>query len=166
MALESKYKRFYSKLHPDPALVPDPQRQAAVMRMRIRTPSPNKSTPCYRLDGLAIHPDFQGCGVGTLLMRWGLDRAAEEKVPVFAIGEERGVSFYEKALGFRRLAKTEYWLDRDAKEVSREEVEMGNAAWKTANGGVSGCEVCWCPEGVVLDVDGCVKKDKTPKLPE
>jgi GNAT superfamily N-acetyltransferase len=164
MALESQYKHFYAKLHPDPALVLDPQRQAAVIRVRFRTPSPTKSTPCYKLDGLAIHPDFQGYGIGTLLVRWGMDRAAEEKVPVFAAGEERGVAFYEKALGFRRLAKTEYWLDRDAKEVGREEVEMGNVAWRTANGGISGCEVCWCPDGVVLDADGFVEKDKIPKV--
>jgi GNAT superfamily N-acetyltransferase len=132
----------------------DPQRQAAAMRVRFRVPSPTRMTPCYKLTGLAIHPEFQGYGIATLLVRWGMDRAVEEGILVFAAGEERGVAFYEKALGFRRLPRTEYWLDQDAQEIRREEVEAGNVAWKTTNGGISGSSVVWLPDGVALEVDG------------
>jgi hypothetical protein len=83
-----------------------------------------------------------------------MDRAAEEGLPVFATGEETGVIFYEKVLSFRRVPKTEYWLDSEAREVSRDEVKIGNDAWKKINEGLSGCEVFWCPEGVTVDCDG------------
>jgi hypothetical protein len=61
-----------------------------------------------------------------------MDQAAEEGLPVFATGEETGVIFYEKALGFRRVPKSEYWLDSEAREISR----IGNNAWKKIDGGV------------------------------
>jgi hypothetical protein len=83
-------------------------------------------------------------------VQWGIDRAVEERVPVFAGGEERGVGFYEKALGFKRLSESEYWLGGDGQEISREEVQRGNEAWKTTNGGVSGSEVVWYPSVVIL----------------
>jgi GNAT superfamily N-acetyltransferase len=129
-------------------------RQAAMMNARSREPSPKESTSCYELSGLAIHPDFQRYGIGTLLVQWGIDEAEKEGVPVLVTGEERGVAFYEKKLGFRRLPKSQYWIDSHGTEISREEVVGGNDAWKSANGGVSGCEVVWCPKSVIVDVDG------------
>jgi predicted N-acetyltransferase YhbS len=123
---------------------------------RSRASSPKESTPCLELSGLAVHPDFQGFGIATLLVKWGLDEAAKASIPVFTAGEERGVNFYTNALGFRRLPKNEYWLDSNGGNISRIEVDAGNESWKTKNGGLSGCELVWCPEGVLVDDDGYI----------
>jgi hypothetical protein len=87
-----------------------------------------------------------------------LDKAAEEHVPVFVTGEARGVDFYENALGFQRLRSTEYWLDKEGCDISREEVRGGNEAWKKENGGLSGAQMVWLPAGNVLELDGEVYK--------
>ncbi|KAJ6584620.1 hypothetical protein B0H19DRAFT_1105764 [Mycena capillaripes] len=143
------------------ALIPNAAHSAAIKRVRARLPpSPISTTPCYELGSLAIHPAFQGNGIGSLLARWGLDRAAAEPnpVPVFVTGEATGVLFYEGALGFRRLRATEYWLDKEGRDISREEVEGGNEAWKEVNGGLSGAHMVWLPEGYVLELGGEVYK--------
>jgi hypothetical protein len=149
-SIEAKYNNFYSKIHPFPNLTtPESKmRQSALNKARSRVPSPASKEPCYILQGLAIHLDYQGCGIGSLLVRWGLDRAVEEGIAVFTAGEERGVKFYEGAFGFKRIAETEYWLGRDGREISREEVAKGNEQWKREKGGVMGSEVVWVPEGV------------------
>ncbi|KAF7365495.1 Acyl-n-acyltransferase [Mycena venus] len=144
---------------PPRALVPNVAHAEAIKRARKQAPpSPIKTTACYELGGLAIHPDYQGHGIGSLLARWGVDKAAGERVPVFVSGETQGVDFYEKALGFQRLRATEYWLDEKGQDISREEVQHGNEAWKKVNGGLSGAQMVWLPEGYVLEVDGEVYK--------
>ncbi|KAJ6466329.1 hypothetical protein C8R45DRAFT_1219434 [Mycena sanguinolenta] len=139
-------------------IVPNEVRTAAIKRGRRRAPSPAKTTPCYELGGLVIHPDYQGYGIGSLLTRWGLDEAAKERVPVFVGGETQGVDFYEKAFGFQRLSASEFWLDAEGRDITREEVENGNEGWKKANGGVSGAELVWLPDGYILELDNRVYK--------
>ncbi|KAF7357624.1 Acyl-n-acyltransferase [Mycena sanguinolenta] len=140
-------------------LVPNEARAAAIERGRKRgSPSPAKTTPCYELGGLVVHPDYQGHGIGSLLVRWGLDEAAKERVPVFVGGETQGVDFYEKALGFQRLSPTEFWLDAEGRDITREEVKSGNEGWKKENGGVSGAELVWLPDGYVFELDNEVYK--------
>jgi GNAT superfamily N-acetyltransferase len=95
------------------ALIPNAAHADAIKRARKRAPpSPVKTTPSYDLGSLAIHPDYQGHGIGTLLARWGVEKAAKERVPVFVAGETQGVDFYANVLGFQRLRATEYWRDR------------------------------------------------------
>jgi GNAT superfamily N-acetyltransferase len=151
MRYETKYNGFYTWLHPSPSHRNN-ERHSALMKGRSGTPQSISKIPRYVLDGLAIHSDFQGCGIGSLLVRWGMDRAVEDGVPVFTGGEARGVDFYEGALGFKRIPETEYWLDSEGREISREEVEAGNVQWKKENGGVSGCDVFWCPDGVQVEI--------------
>ncbi|KAK1759917.1 acyl-n-acyltransferase [Echria macrotheca] len=139
------------------ALTPNPTRSAAVRRLRKRLPpSPALATPCYELHGLSVHPDHRGQGIGKLLVRWGLERAAAENLPVFATGEAGGVDFYVRALGFQTLRGSEYWLDAEGNEISEEEVKGANVAYKKENGGLYGAEVVWCPKGVEVDVRGHV----------
>ncbi|KAF8208634.1 hypothetical protein K438DRAFT_1754498 [Mycena galopus ATCC 62051] len=140
------------------ALLPNVAHDRAIQEARSRFPSPTTETPSYSLDGMAIIPEFQGHGIGSLLVRWGLDKAAEERVPVFVGGETRGVEFYEKALGFQRLRATEWWLDDNGDDISREEVQSGNEGWKRANGGVAGAQLVWLPEGYVFEHGGEVYK--------
>jgi GNAT superfamily N-acetyltransferase len=145
---ESTYKRVYNVLHPPvhPALKPHPERQKGLSR--IRNNESNKQftdTPSYVLQGLAVHPRYQGCGVGSLLVNWGIEQAEKEGVPVFVGGEERGVRFYENACGFRRILETEWWLDLHGEDITRESVEEGNQAWRKENGGCSGCTLIYDP---------------------
>ena|ERR1700761_1610311 len=148
MRFETLYNTFYSKIHPFNPLKGIPERKKAISQMRNRNPSPASSIPCYILYGMAVHSDFQGFGIGTLLVQWGLDKAKEDGLPVFTGGEERGVLFYTNALGFKRIPETEYWLDKDGKEITREEVQKGNIAWKKSFGGVSGSDLVWYPESM------------------
>jgi len=158
MNLESRYKSIITKLRPNqvPRLKSIAERSAALSKCRVKIPSPAERTPCYELNGMAVHVDWQGHGIASLLVQWGLDRATEENVPVFVAGEERGISFYQNALGFVRLPKSEYWLDRDAHEISREDVVDGNEDWKRQNDGVAGAYAVWCPDNVIVDADGCL----------
>ncbi|KAF8208536.1 acyl-CoA N-acyltransferase [Mycena galopus ATCC 62051] len=135
------------------ALIPNKAHADAIKQARKRAPpSPAKTTPGYDLGSVAIHPEYQGHGIGSLLVRGGLDRATEEHVPVFVTGETQGVEFYERALGFQRLRATEYWLDAEGRDISREEVQNGSETWKKANGGLLGAQMVWLPEGYVLEV--------------
>ncbi|KAK0611774.1 hypothetical protein B0T14DRAFT_571638 [Immersiella caudata] len=118
--------------------------------------SPTQFTPCYQLTGLSVHPDHQGYGIGSLLVRWGLEKAAEEGLPVFTAGEARGVEFYERALGFQKIKGSEYWLDKGGKDITSEDVAAGNDDWMKLNGGVSGAEMVWCPKKYRIEVRGHV----------
>jgi ribosomal protein S18 acetylase RimI-like enzyme len=111
------------------------------------------------LSGLCTHRDYQGQGIASLLVRWGMHEATKLKLPVYVGGEERGILFYEHALGFKRLPKSEYWLDKDGNEISREEVKGGEKGWRREEGGVSGCDMVWAPEGVKVDEDGFVIRE-------
>lgn len=137
---------MYDVLHPPshPALEAHPERKKGLSRIRSdESHRPLKDIPSYTLEGLAVNPKYQGCGIGSLLVNWGKDQAAKESVPIFVGGEERGVLFYENACGFRRIPETEWWLDSHGEDITRESVMDGNEAWKTENGGCSGCTLIY-----------------------
>jgi GNAT superfamily N-acetyltransferase len=144
---ELVFHYLYGLVFPNPATRGIPKRIKALLDAKQPLRSLILSTPSYELSGLYVHPGFQGYGVGRLLVRWGMDQATEEGVPVFISAEERGVRFYE-AVGCRRLSKSEYWLDSEGEPIPPE--ERVNGAWEKANGGVSGCDLVWCPEGVIF----------------
>lgn len=51
---------------------------------------------CTDLDLLAVHPSFQGRGLASKLLRWGLECADEEGVEVFLTSSPDGRRLYEK----------------------------------------------------------------------
>lgn len=58
-------------------------------------------TPCWYLGLLAVAPDAQGQGIGSALLRAGLDRADRDGLPTYLeTGTETNVAFYERH-GFR-----------------------------------------------------------------
>ncbi|KAJ0332946.1 hypothetical protein COL5a_001674 [Colletotrichum fioriniae] len=61
-----------------------------------------------RLDYLAVHPDNQGKGIGTALVKSGLSRAKDLGLDVFIHAMEAGVDLY-KRLGF--VVKAEFLQD-------------------------------------------------------
>lgn len=50
----------------------------------------------WYLELLAVHPDYQGKGVGRMIVRWGLDRADEEGVCASVISTTGKEPFYQK----------------------------------------------------------------------
>ncbi|PKY07114.1 acyl-CoA N-acyltransferase [Aspergillus campestris IBT 28561] len=57
----------------------------------------------YYLKMLATRPEYRGQGIASRLLRWGMERAEEEKVPVFLSSSPAGKSVYERA-GFEEKA--------------------------------------------------------------
>ncbi|KAL4891457.1 acyl-CoA N-acyltransferase [Aspergillus ambiguus] len=51
---------------------------------------------------VAVHPEYQGRGVGKKLMQWGLDVAEQLKVPIYLESTHEGRPLYER-LGFTTL---------------------------------------------------------------
>jgi ribosomal protein S18 acetylase RimI-like enzyme len=58
------------------------------------------------LDMLGTRPEFNGRGLASKLLQWGLSRADEEKVMVFLVSTPQGKRLYER-YGFETLAEYE-----------------------------------------------------------
>jgi GNAT superfamily N-acetyltransferase len=63
--------------------------------------------PAYRrrhweLSLLGVHPQFQGLGVGSELVRWGLEKAEADGLPAVVVGAPDTESFYQRR-GFTEL---------------------------------------------------------------
>ncbi|ODM21456.1 hypothetical protein SI65_02300 [Aspergillus cristatus] len=54
------------------------------------------SKPHYYLDMLGTHPSYNGKGIASMLLKWGLDRADNDKVPVFLSASPAGKPVYER----------------------------------------------------------------------
>ncbi|KAJ5085223.1 hypothetical protein N7532_009994 [Penicillium argentinense] len=52
--------------------------------------------PHYYLEMLGVHPSFQGRGLASKLLKWGLARADEEGVEVYLSSSPEGRPMYEK----------------------------------------------------------------------
>jgi predicted N-acetyltransferase YhbS len=52
---------------------------------------------------VAVHPDYQGQGVGGQLMKWGMDVAEQLNLPIYLESTVEGVPLY-KRLGFKTLS--------------------------------------------------------------
>lgn len=51
----------------------------------------------WLLDMLAVDPDVQGRGIGTAMLRFAMERAAADRLPLFLeTGVARNVAFYER----------------------------------------------------------------------
>lgn len=48
------------------------------------------------LELLGVHPSYQGKGLASKLLKWGLARADEESVEVFLCSSPEGKAMYEK----------------------------------------------------------------------
>ncbi|RDW71800.1 amidase signature (AS) enzyme-5 [Coleophoma crateriformis] len=55
--------------------------------------------PCYRLTFVGVEPKHQGKGIGTLLTKWGLQKAQSENVPVYLESTIAASNVYRR-LGF------------------------------------------------------------------
>ena len=146
--IERRYNGFlWDTLHPDPT--ENAVHAKAIKEGRSLMPSPSQKHPCWACLGLVVHPAYQGKGVGKALMRYGMDEAEKEGVPIFTGAETTALRFFER-LGFKRMVWSEYWLDGEGGKAEKEEEER----WKKENGGVSGSMIVWCPKGVTVKIEG------------
>ncbi|CAG8362578.1 unnamed protein product [Penicillium salamii] len=63
---------------------------------------PKKHVYCHTV---AVHPEYQGKGVGARLMKWGMDVAEELNLPIYLESTVEGVPLYKK-LGFETLSES------------------------------------------------------------
>jgi GNAT superfamily N-acetyltransferase len=75
----------------------------------------------WLLANLVVHRDYQRQGIGTLLLKWGLDQAQAEKVPCGVESSFAGLRLYEK-MGFRKL--------RDLRYGEKEKETMPEMVWE------------------------------------
>ncbi|KAI9163443.1 putative acyltransferase SID5 [Paramyrothecium foliicola] len=54
------------------------------------------------LSAVAVHPDCQRRGIGSLLIQWGINAAEQLQVPIYAESSKAGYALYER-MGFERL---------------------------------------------------------------
>lgn len=104
--LVQKLLQLYAKTHNWISEILSPDRAAdpiALTAMPRAVPffTDTLPTPRYSLETLAVHPSHQGHGYGRLLVEWGLDRAAKEKMPVTVITADSTEEFYLEC-GFER----------------------------------------------------------------
>ncbi|SCV73314.1 BQ2448_7240 [Microbotryum intermedium] len=64
-------------------------------------------SPGYLLGSLCVEPKYQGQGIGSALIQWGLDRADEEGVPCYTDASYVAIPTYKKA-GFNSYAEPVY----------------------------------------------------------
>jgi GNAT superfamily N-acetyltransferase len=64
------------------------------------------------LEILATDPAYQGKGAGSLMMRWGLEKADEQKVEAYLEASPDAVPLYHK-FGFRGAGRTDTHIDNE-----------------------------------------------------
>ncbi len=66
---------------------------------------------------LATHPEYHRRGAGTMLCRWGLDKAREEGLAVALFATGMGKVLYEK-LGFKQVGVAHVQVDGEEDEIN------------------------------------------------
>jgi len=74
-------------------------------------------TKCRYIVSIAVHPSFQGKGVGKALIRWGAERADAEGAICWVHSSDGGWKAFQ-ALGFEEIERLELDLDQFA-EIER-----------------------------------------------
>ncbi|KAF3902508.1 hypothetical protein ABW21_db0204255 [Orbilia brochopaga] len=98
---------------PPPQAVPDTP--ARVIGRQMRNDSMKWETDSMTenkyliLQGLVTDPDCQRRGIGSQLVKWGVDRADAEKLPCWCHASPAGNQLYRKA-GFQEMGNDEYDL--------------------------------------------------------
>lgn len=65
---------------------------------------------------ICVDPNYQGCGAGSLLLQWGIDRAVQEKVAISLFASPVGRRLYLK-MGFKDGGWTRAQVDGEEEYV-------------------------------------------------
>ncbi|KAF9456005.1 acyl-CoA N-acyltransferase [Collybia nuda] len=91
---------------------------------------PNQSTECMILAAIAVHPDWQGKGVGSRLINWGLTKAHKRGVFTWVSSSDGGWGAFEKA-GFEYVGELRLDLDEFSDGIKREDGRpWGEYVWR------------------------------------
>lgn len=91
---------------------------------------PDPSTECMILVAIAVHPDWQGKGVGARLISWGLTRAREQGVFAWVSSSDGGWGAFEKA-GFAHVGELRLDLDEFSDGIKGENGRLwGEYVWR------------------------------------
>ncbi|ORX37836.1 acyl-CoA N-acyltransferase [Kockovaella imperatae] len=69
----------------------------------------------WYLELIAVHPDYQGRGAGSLMMRYGTERADSDHTEAFLEASPDAVALYEK-FGFREASRLDTFIENERVE--------------------------------------------------
>ena len=78
-----------------------------MMRILEKPFDPGIFAEAWELSGLNVRREYQRRGLAKILLKWGLDQAAAEKVPAVVKSSPTGLKTYEQA-GFRLLESLDF----------------------------------------------------------
>ena len=78
-----------------------------MMRILRKPFDPEIFAEAWELSGLCVRRDYQRRGLAKILLKWGLDQAAAERVPAVVKSSPAGIKVYEQA-GFRGFETLEF----------------------------------------------------------
>lgn len=64
------------------------------------------------LEFVATHPDYQGKGAGSLMLRWGTERADAEGVEAYLEAAPDAIALYER-FGFREAGRLDTFINNE-----------------------------------------------------
>lgn len=85
----------------------DHSKRGTIIQMFDKTFDEDIFPEAWLLANLVVHEDYQRQGIGALLLKWGLDQAEAERVPVGVESSFAGLRLYEK-MGFRTFRNLRY----------------------------------------------------------
>ncbi|KAI9838040.1 MAG: hypothetical protein M1819_006194 [Sarea resinae] len=100
--LHSLQGSYIDLFHLDPSA--DPVRHQSVLKTLGRPVDAEIFAEAWEMSALCVAPEYQRRRVGTTLLKWGLDQAAAENVPVFVQASPVGVKLYTSC-GFQAFEK-------------------------------------------------------------
>lgn len=101
------------------------------MKHYIREIAP-PGTPCRYVVSINVLPEYQNMGIGTTLMKWGLDQADREGVFCWVSSGKGSEGMYER-FGFREVGRLELDLDEWAKGSLSSEGNSPQSGWGVYN---------------------------------
>jgi GNAT superfamily N-acetyltransferase len=72
----------------------------------------------WELSGLYVRREYQRRGLAKIMLKWGLDQAAAEMVPVVVKSSPAGIKTYEQA-GFRVFEKLELGFNPGGRGINK-----------------------------------------------
>lgn len=93
----------------------------------------------YELSDLGVSPDFRRMGIGKMMVKWVMDKALEEGVPVHSTASPAGKLLYQ-SMGFRTVGKWKWCPEPNSEwDVMHWNPAPPEQGLRNDDGGHSGC---------------------------